>query len=160
MHQEADRARANAIPLELKKDGLQQRQSGDWVLRVVVQAADMHQNIINAPMGTRFQAALVEIDDDETPVQQDAKMRQAWRDIGPTKQAGIRCCDPVFHAFLSERMPYGKINDEKGAALAVRNICGIETRADLSKPGFSEQRLAWAHLDNAFEAWRALENGR
>ena len=48
---EAERARENAISFEVKKDGLQQRQSGDWVLRVTVAAIDMHQVIVNAPMG-------------------------------------------------------------------------------------------------------------
>lgn len=64
-------ARHNAIPLEIKKDGLQQRQNGDWVLRFVVQACDMDERITKAAMGTRFQAALVIIGDDELPVQKE-----------------------------------------------------------------------------------------
>jgi hypothetical protein len=160
MTTQADLARNNAIPLEVKKDGLTQRQSGDWVLRLVIQAADMDQIIISAPMGQRFQAVLVEIDSDESPVNHDAKQKQAWRDMGATKQAAMRCADPVFWAFLTEKMPYGKIDGTEKAAVAVRNICNIETRADLDRPGFVEQRRVWQHLDSAFQGWRAMENGR
>jgi hypothetical protein len=159
---EAEQARANAIPLEVKKDGLTQRQSGDWVLRLVVQAADMDQSIITAAMGTRFQAVLVEIDSDESPVRRDAKEKQAWRDMGATKQAALRCNDPVFWAFLNENNfdgIKGHVTDATDAADAVRMLCNIETRSDLDKPGFVEQRRVWYHLDNSFQAWRAAENG-
>ena len=42
---EAQAARRNAISLEVKKDGLQQRQSGDWMLRFTVAAVDMDRRI-------------------------------------------------------------------------------------------------------------------
>src|SRR5215475_2539197 len=105
MH-EAARARANAISFEAKKDGLSQRQSGDWQLRLTVAALDMDQRITSAPMGTRFQCVLVEINDDETPVDHAAQDRDKWRALGPTKQAGIRCNDPVFWAFLREHLHF------------------------------------------------------
>ena len=158
----AQQARANAIPLEIKKDGLTQRQSGDWVLRVVIAAADMHQSIITAAMGTRFQIALVEINDDETPVDHKAIDRDKWRALGPAKQAGIRCGDPVFWAFLREHghrgLKYRHITDEAKCAAVVRNICNVLTRSDLAKPGFSDQRILWFELDTKFQGWKAAEN--
>lgn len=63
----ADLARQNAIAIELKKDGLSQKQSGDWTLRFTVQAADMDPRLVQAAMGQRFMAALVAIDDNEMP---------------------------------------------------------------------------------------------
>jgi hypothetical protein len=75
----ARQARENAISFEVKKDGLQQRQSGDWVLRLTVQAVDMDQRITTAPMGTRFVCALVEVGDDEMPVDHKAMDRDKWR---------------------------------------------------------------------------------
>lgn len=91
----------NAISFEVKKDALQQRQNGDWMIRFVAQAIDLKpvdidQVIVNAKMGTRYLCTLVELDADETPVDHQAKRRDEWRALGPVKQAGIRCTDPIF----------------------------------------------------------------
>jgi hypothetical protein len=154
---EAERARENAISFEVKKDGLQQRQSGDWVLRVTVAAIDMHQVIVNAPMGTRFMCVLVEVNDDETPVEHKLMERDKWRDLGATRQAGIRCNDPVFWAYLREQWGL-KVDDEADAAGAVRGACGVTSRSDLGKVGQGEARLRWLNLDNQFQAWKAKEH--
>jgi hypothetical protein len=155
----ATRARNNAISLEVKKDGLQQRQSGDWMLRFTVAGTDMDNRLTNAAMGTRYACVLVEINDDETPVDHEAQERDKWRDLGPAKQAALRCKEPVFWAFLRERWKYPKVNDEATAANAVRDYCGVRSRADLNRPEFSKERLLWAELDSAFHAWRLAENG-
>jgi hypothetical protein len=152
------RARENAISFEVKKDGLQQRQSGDWVLRLTLQAADMDQRITNAAMGTRFVCVLVEVNDDETPVDHKAMERDKWRDLGPAKQAGIRCKDPVFWAYLSEECVGPDVDDEAGAADFVREVCGVASRSDLGKPNRTQARLRWHDLDNGFQAWKAREN--
>ena len=174
----ADLARQNAIPLEVKKDGLQQRQNGDWVLRFVVQAADMDQRLTSAPMGTRFQVALVEIGDDELPVKSKEVMphplqsaaidaqpqpaepdrqsagakRMDWRDLQPAAQAGIRCADPVFLAFLREKKFYGTKYD---AADAVRDFCCVSSRSELGTN--HKARVLWHQLDEQFLAWKAME---
>lgn len=158
---QADRATANAITFEVKKDGLTQRQSGDWQLRFTIQSVDMDNRLTQAPMGTRFQCALVEVDDDETPVDHKAMDRDKWRSLGPVKQAGIRCKDPIFWAYLSEvhRLYQTPILDEEHAAYAVRQLCNVLTRSDLGKPGFQDQRIFWFDLDQKFQAWKARENG-
>lgn len=154
----ADAAVANAIKLEVKKDGLTQRQSGDWQLRFTVQHTDMDDRLARAAMGTRFVAVLVEINDDETPVEHKAEERDKWRALGPAKQAGIRCHDPIFWAFIREE--YGVACDsEQIAARVVRDLCGVSTRSDLGKPGFSDQRVLWFDVDMKFQAWKAKENG-
>lgn len=141
----AERAIANAIPLEAKKDGLAQRQSGDWVLRLVVQAADMDSRLTNAPMGTRYQVALVEIDENEEP-----KARMDWRDLQPTAQAGIRCQESRFRDFLA--VEHGFVTkDAEEAAIVVRQICGVESRKDLSIK--HKARALWHQLDAAFLQW-------
>jgi hypothetical protein len=154
----AQKARDNALCFECKKDGLQQRQSGDWVLRFTVQALDMHQTILSAAMGTRFQCVLVELNDDETPVDHKAKERDKWRDLGPVKQAALRCKEPVFRAYLAEHYEETIIDGEEAAAEAVRYICGVSSRSELSKPGMSQARIKWYDLDNKFQAWKAKEN--
>jgi hypothetical protein len=153
----AKKARDNAICFECKKDGLRQRQSGEWCFSLTVKAEDMDTRITGALMGTRYQCALVEVNDDETPVDHKAKERDKWRDLGPVKQAGIRCADPVFQAFLREHYEE-TISDEEGAAECVRYACNVLTRSDLGKPGFADQRILWFDLDNKFGAWKAKEH--
>ena len=153
-------ANENAISLEVKKDGLTQRQSGDWMLRFTVQAIEMDRRITNAPMGTRFACVLVEINDDETPVNHKAQDRDKWRDLGPAKQAGIRCKEPSFWAFLREEYTYAypSVDDEGGATIAVRDLCGVTSRSDLGKPGNQAQRILWHQLDNSYQAWKVREH--
>ena len=155
----ASLASANAISLEVKKYGLQQRQSGDWMLRLVFSANDYSDALGRAAMGARFACVMVEISDDETPVRHDAEDRDKWRSLGPAKQAGIRCKDPVFWAFLRESAyHYSDVRSEESAARAVREICMVLTRSDLGKAGFSDQRILWFDLDQKFLAWKAREN--
>lgn len=144
----ADLARRNAIPLEIKKDGLQQRQNGDWVLRFVVQAADMDQRLTNAAMGTRFQAALVEIDDNEEP-----KRPTDWRDVNPAAQASIRCSDSRFRDFLRSEHGFNT-HDTEQAATVVRQLCRVESRSEFSTNSAARDR--WLDLDSQYREWAHL----
>ena len=96
---EAQTAVNNAISFEVKKDGLQQRQSGDWKLGFTVASVDMDQRLSAAPMGTRYACVLVEVNDDETPTDHKAQDRDKWRALGPMRQAGIRCKEVLFWTF-------------------------------------------------------------
>jgi hypothetical protein len=154
----ADLATANAVSFEVKKDGLTQRQSGDWQLRLTIAAIDMDQRITGAAMGTRFACVLVEINDDETPRDHNAEQRDKWRDLGPTKQAGIRCADPVFWAFLTEELHFGIVNSEERAASLVRDMLAVQSRSDLGKPGYTEARQRWYDLDYKFQSWKVREH--
>jgi len=154
----ADRARKSAIPFEAKKDGLRQRQSGDWVLSLVIAAADMDQRITAAAMGTRYECALVEKNDDESPRDHRTEARDKWRELSPVKQAGIRCGDPVFWAFLDEEFAPDKHNNHDDAAEIVRSVCGVASRSELGKLGNQEARTHWYNLDFRFQAWKAREN--
>lgn len=152
-------ASENSISLEVKKDGLTQRQSGDWMLRFTVQAIEMDRRITDAPMGTRFACVLVEIGDDETPVDHKSQDRDKWRELGPTKQAALRCKDPIFWAYLREGMhQFREVRDEASAAAAVRNFCGVASRSEFSKPGFHKSRTLWHGLDHDFQGWKAREH--
>lgn len=154
----AAKARANAIQIEVKKDGLSQKQSGDWSLRLTLKATEPDvDRLIDARMGTRFACVLVEVNDDETPVDHKAMERDKWRDLGPAKQAGIRCKEPMFWAFLREYMHYA-CEGEDDAATAVRDHCKIDSRSELSKPGRSNARIQWYALDNAYQGWKVAEH--
>jgi hypothetical protein len=158
MNSQAQQARDNALSFEVKKDGLTQRQSGDWVLRLTMQAIDMHQRIVTAAMGARFACVLVEINDDETPVDHKAMDRDKWRALGPARQAGIRCKDPLFWAYLREH-GVGNVVNEEIAARVVRDACSVLSRSDLDKIGQADARILWFDLDQKFQAWKAREHG-
>jgi hypothetical protein len=148
----SERAVANAIPLEIKKDAMRQTQSGDWKITFTVQAADMDQRLTSAAMGTRFQAALVEINDNEMPVEQP-KGKLDWRELQPAAQAGIRCNEPRFWQFLWEEQGMS-VSDSEEAADAVRRMCSIQSRAELSTN--QKARVFWTQLDEAYRSWAHL----
>jgi hypothetical protein len=147
----ADLALEKAIPLEVKKDAMRQTQSGDWKITFTVQAADMDQRLTSAAMGTRFQVALVEIGDDELPKQ---KGKMDWRELQPAAQAGIRCADPVFWAFLREKNADADPTSSDGAAYWVRELCGVKSRSELGTN--HKARILWHQLDEHFQAWQKV----
>lgn len=174
----ADQARNLAISLEAKKDALRQMQNGDWKVSFTVQAIDMIARLTQAPMGTRFAMVLVEIGDDETPVNRKEAMpnlrtsqnadarpdqiapkpdraKRDWRDVQPAAQAGIRSNEPEFWAYLREVMTYPDVNDPDTAAIAVRHICKVNSRTELSTD--HRKRVLWHQLDSQFQAWLAKE---
>ncbi|MEY9397974.1 hypothetical protein ABIF79_004349 [Bradyrhizobium japonicum] len=155
----SDLPRRNTISLEVKKDGLTQRQSGDWQLRLTIAAIDMDSRITQAAMGTRFACVLVEVNDDETPVDHGSMERDKWRDLGPARQAGMRCKEPTFWAYLREVCGYADVREEGHAADCVRHHCGVASRSDLGKPGRTDERQKWHRLDYDYQAWRVNENG-
>jgi hypothetical protein len=165
----AEHARNSAISLEAKKDALSQRQSGDWKVSFTVQGIDMDPRLTQAPMGTRFAVVLVQIGDDELPVQKEAapakpqpnspraagaKPAKHWRDIPPSQQAGIRCEEPIFAAFLREKYS-DEWHEAPNAADCVRLICGVDSRSKLND---GPSRVIWKQLDDQFAGWKALEN--
>jgi len=173
----ADLARKNSISLEAKKDALSQRQSGDWKVSFTVQGTDMDTRLTQAPMGTRYAVVLVEIGDDELPVQKEApaKPRQTsppssppggvkrgkidWRDMQPAAQCALRCNDATFRAFLTEEYsfrprPGGDATEQ--AAAFLRNWFGISSRSELSTD--HKKRMLWKQFDDSFSAWKALEH--
>jgi hypothetical protein len=163
----AEQARESAITFECKKDALQQRQSGDWKISFTVQAVDMDERITRAPMGTRFVAVLVEIDDAELPVMRTDKdtnlvpdnpadkKKRDWRDLQPAQQAGIRCAEPAFVTFLKETYPEDFRALEGDAAELVRYLCGVGSRSKLNT--FQAARAIWHQLDEQYQAWKILE---
>jgi hypothetical protein len=166
----AEHARDNALHCEMVLYAYRKNKDG-VVVSFVVHPNDMPAALATAPIGARFISALVQIGDDELPVQQPAKERRPatlqpanprpagakrdWRDIQPAAQAGIRCADPTFRAFLREVKKYGHC-DEQDAAVVVRDICGVNSRVELGTN--QKARVIWHQLDEQFQAWKALEH--
>jgi hypothetical protein len=149
---EAEKAVENAISFEAKKDALTQKQNGDFKVGFVLAGTDMDQRFALAPMGTRYLVTVVELNDDETPVDHAGELRDKWRGLGPVRQSGIRCKDPVFWAFLEERLHFPNVNNEARAAGSVRHHCKIDSRRELDDNPAAA--ALWHSLDTAFHAWK------
>jgi hypothetical protein len=92
---------------------------------------------------------------EQAPTPDRAKpAKRDWRDIAPSQQAGIRCEEPVFAAFLREKYP-DEWHEAPDAADCVRLICAVDSRSKLNE---GAPRVIWHQLDEQFGAWRALEN--
>ena len=78
--------------------------------------------------GQRLACALVEIGDDEQPVQSEPAEKPKGGALA--KLAGMWCHDRQFHDWL--RGPRGvSVEDAEEAAQFIRSECGVESRAEL-----------------------------
>lgn len=82
------------------------------------------------------------------------KLKRKWSALNYTQQAGIRCADPIFWAFLRETHR-SNCNDEADAVDFVRHACGVTSRKELNADLASG--LLWQSLDAAYDDWQALD---
>lgn len=84
------------------------------------------------------------------------KEKKHWRDMPPAQQAAIRCGEPIFQAFVSEKWPRLFADKDGDIIRFVRDFCGVTSRSQLND---SEQAHAfWKDLDGQYQAWKALEH--
>ncbi len=156
----SDKARANALQFECKKDGLKQLQSGEWTLALKVHPADVPAPLLTAAMGTRYMAVLVEVSDDETPVEQPTEQKQADKHR-LSRQAAMCCDDQMFQAFIQHRMSgqYAAVTRRNTnftsrdvAACCVRNYLNIKSRSEID----TDQNIAtiWSNLHGEYLTWK------
>lgn len=167
----ADKATANAVNCEMVLYAYRKSKDG-IVVSFVLHPNDVPDQLAIAALGSRWVSALVQIGDDELPVQKenraaprperrptipqpDGAKRMDWRELQPAAQAGIRCEDPVFKAFLDEKHSLAEWNGFTTAE-AVRAFCGVKSRAELSTN--HKARVLWHQLDSQFQAWKAVEH--
>lgn len=177
----ADEARDNALHCEMVKYAYRQTKDG-VVVSFVVHPNDIPAALSTSHIGARYMVALVQIGDDEKPlpINQPAKgiktftakhtpakpslasdkpsekAKRDWRDVQPAAQAGIRCGEPVFVAFLRDNYGEDFGAMEGDAAATVRFLCGVNSRAELGTKHAA--RMIWKQLDDQFQAWKALEH--
>lgn len=77
--------------------------------------------------------------------------RKSWHELAPSAQAGIRCHDPIFWAFLRESKSRPEVQGIATAEVAVREICGVESRS-LFKTD-ARAAASWLALDDEFTSW-------
>lgn len=144
----ADTARQNAMQVEAKKDGLSQLQSGEWVLKLKLHAADIPTPLLTANMGTRYMLAVVEIGDNEEPVQQEKPKGKSY-----AQQAAMCCGEPGFHVFCHDTLNWeiSPVQNEERIAEQLRAHCGVISRADLIEG--TEAGTKWRKLWLDYQNW-------
>ena len=86
------------------------------------------------------------------------RVKRDWRDLQPAQQAGIRCGEKSFSAFLEEERASdwhaasGRyLTPDARPAECIRLICGIQSRTELN--GNQKARVIWHQLNDQYEAW-------
>lgn len=90
-----------------------------------------------------------------TPTGGAKREKMDWRDMQPAAQAGIRSNEPEFWAFLREEKDFRDVRNADQAAMAIRDICQVNSRAEFSTD--HRKRVLWHQLDSQFAAWQAKE---
>jgi len=82
------------------------------------------------------------------------RAKRDWQSLLPSVQAGIRCDDPIFGAFLMEEREDDLREASGDWAECVRLICGVSSRADLNTN--QKARVIWHQLNDQFQAWERV----
>ena len=149
------------INMEVKKDGLQQLQSGSWKLTLTVNAEDMSMEIMQAPMGTPYGLAMVPIQYDDTPPNLDhftsykensnATTKVAEKTEGDKlrERACILCKEKDFQTYVNQIGAYGY--NEAGARLFIYVECEIESRKTLVT--CEAAQVLFKNMDRQYKEW-------
>lgn len=84
-----------------------------------------------------------------------AGAKRDWKELQPQQQAGIRCGEPSFVAFLRERHT-DSWRESEDAAECVRLICGVHSRVELGTN--HKAHVMWKQLDDQYQAWKQVEH--
>lgn len=133
--------------IECKKHAYRQTQDG-IVISFVLHPDDVSADLASAPLGTRYMAVLVELNDNET-----AKPPQNHK---LAFQASILCQEPLFRQYLWKkfRPELETALDDNEAAQLVRELCCVDSRAEFDQSPEAASR--WRTLKGDYEAWKAL----
>lgn len=88
------------------------------------------------------------------PQPTEPKERKPFNTLPYSQQAAMRCHEPAFWRYLSERWDYDVCRMEDAAA-AVRDICGVDSRSKIAAG--TKAGAEWERLNDAFGAWMRCE---
>jgi hypothetical protein len=117
-------AERNTIQCEVVKIAMSQDKNGH-ILKLAIHPNDLPKDLILDPLGSRYVMVLARLNDQDEVVQPKEKTdADKAVDI-----AGLLCRNDRFISWLFDT-GYSGSRDELGAIAAVRDICGIKSRAD------------------------------
>lgn len=167
---EAHLARREALQFECKQDAIRKNQDGTVKLTLTISPTDFPTALMGDPMGQRYVAVLVALNDDETPKVRasgpstgddappegsspasSAAPSKRWEELLPSQQAGILCSEPDFFHWILSHYFWSKEDgdtDAESAAKWLRQECGVESRRDLNT--CPEARETFASIVTSF----------
>lgn len=167
MTTEATIARKVAMACEAKKHAYRQTQDG-VVVSFVLHPQEVPEGLAIAPLGQRYQLAMVALNDDDTPreevVQHGANPRnnaqpasvpepvrapQHWDNMTPAAQSGMLCHEMSFQKFIKE-LGYPCSGNESARSFVIKH-CRVKSRADIVRGDKSNDY--WMDLVAKYRAW-------
>lgn len=143
--------RHHAISVEVVKIAMNQDKNG-YFLRLALHPSDEIQPLVNAPVGTRFMAAFVEVSDQGTPTSHSNPVvvgaGNAGRDSAVT-QANLLCGQPKFQEWLFINNMADQPTEDAAIAGLYKSL-GITSRSQLVTN--LEARERWFRMRKAFMA--------
>tara|TARA_R110002126_G_scaffold196305_1_gene344287 strand:- start:859 stop:1431 length:573 start_codon:yes stop_codon:yes gene_type:complete len=157
------------INMEVKKDGLLQKQDGSWKLTLTVNGDDMSIELIQAAMGSPYGLAMVPIQYDDTPPNLDhfesyKENRNVTTKITTEKSEGdklrqracILCGEASFQKYVQE--VYVSLDEcelgetaENLARCMIVDECNIDSRKELVTNKEAQEKFR--ELDRAYIEW-------
>lgn len=134
-------SRDNAIQVEVVKVAMTQDKSG-YFLRLALHPSDDIAPLVNAPVGARFIAAFVEVDEHQAPVVRKKQNTQVM-------QAGMLVDQPEFREWFHDQ-GYSAGVDEESTLTGLYKTLGITSRAQLADPDKESARNSWNNIYRAF----------
>src|SRR5690242_11263948 len=144
----ADKAREEAVHFEAVKTAYRQTKDG-IALTIVLHPHDVPPSLAVSPLGTRYQVAMVEIDDTDQPVSRDpltgaesrprpagtppiARTPGEGANLHPlVRRAVMLAKDERYHQWLQRtEYPYLTV-DEEIAKKHIRLVCEVESRRQI-----------------------------
>ena len=130
----------NALQFEAVKVALKQDRTG-FVLTLNIHPDEIPAELMRDFVGARYGVAMVRINDDETPVQYENRV----------KKSGMLCRNREFQYWLKET---GKAEGttEEEAIEFIYQTCGITSRSELN--GNAEAKAKFDEMVGEYESWK------
>ena len=127
-----------ALQFEARKVALKQDRTG-FILTLAMHPDDVPEEILRDFVGTRYACAVVRINDDESPMEYDNRV----------KKAGMLCRDQDFQFCLG-------VDNEDAAANKLCKHCGIESRTELN--GNANAKIIFDRLVASYSDTKVIDD--
>lgn len=132
-----------AVHFEAVKLSLKQDKSG-FILTMAIHPNEVPDSLLRDWVGSRYMVAMVKMGDDDSPIE-PAEVKEGREAVA---QAAQLCKLPRFRAWLVQS-GISFEDTEDAAVAAVREVCGIESRAELKTN--REARKAFVDMVDDFK---------
>jgi hypothetical protein len=122
---EGEQARAAALHFEATKVSMRQDGKGCYIT-LAIHPSEVPVDLFGAHPGSRFMVAMALLDDHDNPV----KGPDTIEGERAVQSAAMLCRNPKFQKWVYTKN-FAMTVDEESAANAIKDLCSIDSRADL-----------------------------